>query len=243
MVPFRLLVKSKIQSEKFNEYLSLIPSLVELVDNSEPLTLQYEAYANEDSHAVSWIESYANISDFDSHFHNPKASDLKRTMAGFQEANMIIYFMFKPSESILSEISQAGISSIICQPWPGTIRLDEPRNEETNIQSFAIIELADLDPYRMISEQVEAAAEDYPGILFHRSYQIDDSRVAVLEEYLDSDTLINWAPVFAKNSGNFGSLVKSMTYDVFGNPSKNCREMLDGWGAVYFKKIAGFTRF
>ncbi len=242
MTPFRIYFKTKIHDGKFEEFNDLVPAFIKMVKDTEPQTLQYEIFVNESAREIIWLESYKDNKDFDTHLSNSALEELKSKLMPLQEI-LAVYFMSAPTEASLSGLQQIGVQPIVLDPWPGTNRLNEGRNEATNIQSFVTISLSDLEAYRNISDQVESAAATQPGILFHRSYQIDNSKVAVFEDYASSDALMAWATVFAENSGNFGSLVQGMTYDVCGTPTASCKEMLDGWGAVYYKKIAGFTRF
>ena len=244
MDPFRGYLKVKIREGKEHTFQSLIPSFVEIVKHTEPNALQFEAFAAEGTRELIWLESYSSKTAFDLHMTNPELEELKLKMMPLQEGILSMYFMSSPTQATLQNLNQFGIQAAILDPWPGTLRLAEAtRDDELNIQTFVTLDLSDLDAYRNISEQVENAASTQPGVLFHRSYQIDDNRVAVLEEYKDSNSLIEWAKVFGENSGNFNSLVEGLTCEVFGTPSEPCKEMLNGWGASYFKKVAGFTRF
>lgn len=243
MNPFRGYLKIKTKEGKNELFQSLIPSFIEIVKDTEPKTLQFEAFANQARREIIWLESYSDNTGLDTHLANPALEDLKFKMMPLQEAVIDMYLMSSPTESTLAGFQQYGIHPIIPTPWPGTIRLNEARNESTNLQTFVVMDLNDLEAYREISEQVEAAAARQPGVLFHRSYQVDENQVIVFEEYNDSDSLMSWAEVFAQNAGNFGSLVTGMTYEVCGQPSASCKKMLNGWGAVYFEKIAGFKRF
>ena len=243
MDPFRIYLKIKIQEGKEEPFQSLIPTYIEKVQQTEPSALQFEAFINEDASEVIWLESYVNNTSFDGHLSNPDLEDLKRKMMPLQESVLSMYFMSPPTKAALEVFRQRSINPIILDPWPGTIRLNEKRNEETNIQTFAIVDLSDLAAYRRISEQVEMAASVQPDIHFHRSYEMENNRVAVMEEYKNSNALLTWASVFAENAGDFNSLVREMTYEVCGTPTVACKEMLDNWGAIYFDKIAGFSRF
>lgn len=222
---------------------SLIPPFVNTVKNTEPKALQMEAFANKATGEIIWLETYSDNTGVDAHLANAELEKIREEMMPLQAAVLDMYFMSFPTEATLEGFRQYGIQPVITNPWPGTIRLDEPRNEKTNLQSFVVMDLSDVDAYREISEKVEAVAAKHSGILFHRSYQVDENRVVVWEEYNNSEALISWSEVFAQNSGNFGSLVKSFKCEVCGNPTSTCREMLKNWGAVYFEKIAGFKRF
>ncbi len=236
-------LKVKIKKEEVKEFEALVVPYVAVVKDSEPMALQFQAFINDTSSEVVWLESYQDKLGFDNHLSNPLLDEWKRKMMPKQERMMDMYFMSPPTEAVLMGLAEFGLKPTVLKPWPGTNKLTEASQGNENIQIFATVDLHDLDAYRKISARVEEAALVQPGVLFHQSYQINDSRVGVLEEYQDSDALLKWAEVFEHVSGDFSSLVKSLTCEVFGDPSLPCRDMLDGWGAEYYRKIAGFQRF
>lgn len=242
MDPFRTIIKARIKDGNLEEYLSIVQPIVKIVNATEPNALQYEAFVNRDNQTVIWLESYNSNSDFEFHLTNPAFETLKNKGMQLTE-NFDFVFMSPPTEATFESLQQSGIHPLVLDPWPGTIRLGEVKRNGHNLQSYVTVDLTDMDAYRDISQRVEAAAATHPGVLFHRSYQIDDSRIAAYEEYADSQTVLDWVGVFAATASDFGSLVKGMTYEVCGTPSPECKAILDGWGAVYYEKVDGFSRF
>lgn len=242
--PFRVCLKVKVKEGNLEEFLSSIPPYVATIKDSEPNTLQFEAFCNREKREVVWLQSYENAEGFDAHLGNAELKDLQSNMMPLQEAVIDLYIMGQPTEATLYSLKKIGIEPTILTPWDGTIRLGEPRDENSNIQSIVAFEITDVEAYRKISEQVEAAAATQAGVAFHRSYQIGSTNnIVAFEEYANEKAVLDWVMVFAANSDNFASLVKSMTYNVYGNPTGKCKETLDAWGAIYYNKISGYTRF
>lgn len=152
-------------------------------------------------------------------------------------------FLSAPSQMALAGLQSYGINPSIPNPWLGTERLHESKNNEAGIQCFVRMDLTDIEAYHQMSDQLEAHAAIQPGILFHQTYQLNESEIIVMEQYANEEAFLAWVDVFTANSGDFNSLVKSLALEVFGSPTGKCKEALDGWGAVYYPKISGFTRF
>lgn len=240
--PFRVYLKVKVKEGQMDSFLQSAADVVETVKSSEPEELQFEVFANNETLEAVWLQSYKHASSFDFHLTNSGLKELHGKMMQSQESLETMYFMSEPSEERGASMKKTGINAISLSPWPGTLRLTESRNDN-NIQSLVTMELADMAAYRKISEQIEEAAINQPGVLFHRSYQMSEKDAVVFEEYKNSSSLLNWVPVFGENSGDFASLVQRMTYEVYGTPSYECKTVLDGWGAIYFARHAGFVRF
>lgn len=80
MNPFRGYLKVKIQPDHFEKFSSLIPSFTNIVEDTEPKALQFEAFANNKKKEVIWLESYTDNSGFDEHISNPALEALKMKM-------------------------------------------------------------------------------------------------------------------------------------------------------------------
>ena len=243
--PFRIYMKVKVKEGQLDNFLPRAANVIEYLKKSAPEMLQFEVFANHETNEVVWLESFKQVSSYDLHlanFANPEMQELTGKAMQLQESIESIYVMGEPSETAKAAFKQFGMDAKILSPWPGTIRLAESR-EENNIQSLVTMQLSDMAAYRKISEQVESAAETQSGVLFHRSYQMNDNEAVAFEEYSSSASLLEWVPVALENLGDFTSLVQGMTYEVFGTPSQECKTALDEWGAKYYKRHAGFVRF
>ncbi len=243
MDPYRVCLIVKIKEGNEDDFLTLIPQFIETIKRSEPHALQFEAFFNREKSELAWLQSYERATGFDEHIANLEIKELRRKMMPLREAILDLYLMGQPTQATINSLDTFDIMPKILDPWPGTLRLTETRDDTNNIQSLVAVELTDLDAYRDLSQKVEAAALIQPGIAFHRSYQSGPNSIIAFEEYANDKAILDWVKVFAATADNFGSLVKSMTYNVFGNPTGQCKQTLDAWGAIYFNKIAGFTRF
>ena len=195
--PFRICLKVKIKEGKLEGFLFLIPLFIATIKDSEASTLQFEAFCNREKREVVWLQSYKNAEGFDAHLENAELKDLQSKMMALQEAVIDLHLMGQPTEATLDSLSKFGIEPTILNPWDGTIRLGEPRDENSNIQSVVAFEITDVEAYRKISEQVEAAAATQTGVAFHRSYQIGSTNnMVAFEEYANEKAVLDWVMVF-----------------------------------------------
>ena len=77
----RAYIKQSIRPSVWQDYRELAKSLTETVGKTEPETLQYEAFGNEDTQEVVWLESYLKPTSFDIHLYNEATRELKRKMS------------------------------------------------------------------------------------------------------------------------------------------------------------------
>lgn len=92
-------------------------------------------------------------------------------------------------------------------------------------------------------DMVEAARAE-PGALIYERFVLDDGKtVWVYERYVDSAAAIAHLKTFADRlGGRFGSMVTRKRFTVFGDPSDELKAILDGFGAKYLARLAGFSR-
>jgi len=82
------------------------------------------------------------------------------------------------------------------------------------------------------------------GALIYERFISEDKRVVhVFERYVDSPAAVTHLQAFGTMYGErFARLVNCKRFTVFGTPSYELRQMLDRFGAVYFPRLAGFSR-
>lgn len=244
MSPFRVYVKTKIHEGKENLLLPKIAELVEAVKESEPATLQYEAFHNPDSNHIIWIESYKTAEGFDAHLANPKVHALQPQLMSLMEVEES-HFYTEPTKTALSGIDQMGLPYEIVKAYPGTDRLDEATENEPELQLVGTAEVSDLDAFLAASARLENAAAKQKGILCHNVFNRMDNKVAYLEAYTDQNGLMDWVNSDAANElfPIISAYFTSMQMNVLGNVNSTTKAFLDNWGMTYYNQVAGFSRF
>ena len=243
METFRGYLKVKIQEGKAAEFISKLPALTDTVARTEPQTLQYEAFYNESLREIIWMESYRDASGMDTHLANPEVHALQPGIMSLQEAIMDVHFFSQPTSATLAGLKQFGIEANVPNPWPGTLRMDEAKTEEPAIQVLVELDLSDVEAYRAISIEMEEMAKDQTGVLYHRSFQVDAGKVLVLEAYTNQEDFLGWIKKTTTMGQKLQKILKGIKVEVLGTVTGETRKELDNWGAIYYKKAAGFSRF
>ena len=101
-----------------------------------------------------------------------------------------------------------------------------------------------LEALRELTEEMVALTRSEPGALAYERYVSEDgATVWVYERYADSAAALAHLETFARRFGRrFAALVERRRFTVLGQPSEGLRAVLDGYGAVYHRRLAGFSR-
>jgi quinol monooxygenase YgiN len=102
----------------------------------------------------------------------------------------------------------------------------------------------ELEHFRALTSEMVAFTRREPGVLVYERFLSDDGRtVHVYERYTDSAAAVSHLRAFASEFGErFSKLVERKRFLVFGNPSRELRAILDGYGAIYCAPFDGFSR-
>jgi quinol monooxygenase YgiN len=100
-----------------------------------------------------------------------------------------------------------------------------------------------LDNFRALTGEMVESTRGEPGVLSYERFVADDGKfVHVYERYADSAAALAHLRKFGKNFGErFLSMVDRRRFTVFGNPSDQLRELLDGFGATYLRPFGDFA--
>ncbi len=97
---------------------------------------------------------------------------------------------------------------------------------------------------RRQNSRVETLLEGEPNVLiYERFVSADGSFVHVHERYTDSAAAVAHLRTFGRVfSRRFSSLVDRTRFIVYGTPTAELWEILEGFGATYFSHFGGFSR-
>ncbi len=100
-----------------------------------------------------------------------------------------------------------------------------------------------LDRFRALTGAMVDATRAEPGVLTYQRWTSDDGDVVhVLERYENSSAAVAHLRMFAARfAGQFSSVVERVRFTVYGSPSAELRELLDGFGATYMKPFGDFA--
>lgn len=244
MNPLRAYLNVKIQDGKLDEFITTIPEFVQIVESTEPEAVQFEAFVNREKREIVWLESYLNATGVDKHLGNPALNELKAKMMPMQEGINAMYFMGTPSDQTLEGLQAYGISAGVLEPWKGMNRLTEERKED-NVQVLSLATVSDMEAFRDYAQRLRKAASNYPGFLFQRSYQLNESQVVNQAEWASEEALLSWS---AKYNEIFGHEIAGLLKDLdmvgaLNEPSDKLKAIIQQWNTQVFTKVAGFTRY
>jgi quinol monooxygenase YgiN len=99
-----------------------------------------------------------------------------------------------------------------------------------------------LDNFMKLTQEMVASTRNEPGVLSYQRFVGDDNKIVHAQErYVDSDAALmhlqNFAEKFAER---FVSMVDRMRFTVYGTPTAELKELLDGFGAVYLSPFGDF---
>ena len=97
---------------------------------------------------------------------------------------------------------------------------------------------------RRRGSRVEEKQSNEPDALIYEWFLSEDgTSCRVYERYADSAATVTHLQAFGQNIADRMLAVSQPTaFTVFGDPSEEVRQVLDGFGAVYMKQEAGFAR-
>ena len=101
-----------------------------------------------------------------------------------------------------------------------------------------------LGPFRGLTEEmVDATRGEASALIYERFISEDGRSIWVYERYTDSAAAVAHLRTFANRFGErFAGMVTRKRFTVMGSPSDELRSVLDGFGATYLTRFAGFSR-
>ena len=101
-----------------------------------------------------------------------------------------------------------------------------------------------MDAFRALTDKMVEASKGESGALTYERFIGDDNRsVQVYERYVDSAAAVAHLKMFGATYGQeFTSMVERKRFIVFGTPTPDLKQILDPLGAIYFARLAGFSR-
>ena len=100
-----------------------------------------------------------------------------------------------------------------------------------------------FDAFKVLADKIVAASSAEQDTLTYEYLVNDDQTAAhIIERYRMAGVLPHVEQTFAPFAEEFLSLVTIDKLYVYGDPSSEIRKKLDGFGAIYLKPFAGFSR-
>jgi quinol monooxygenase YgiN len=101
----------------------------------------------------------------------------------------------------------------------------------------------ELDNFRTLTGEMVESTRSERGVLSYERFVSDDGKaVHVYERYADSAAALAHLRAFERKFGQrFVSMVERKRFTVFGAPSRELRNVLDGFGAVYLRPFGEFA--
>jgi quinol monooxygenase YgiN len=106
------------------------------------------------------------------------------------------------------------------------------------------IKPSQIDVVRSLIPEMVDSTQNEPGALIYEwSISDDESVICSYERYADSEAVLAHLSTFGEKFGErLLAAVDPTRWVVYGGPTDRAREVLDGFGAVYVKPLAGFAR-
>lgn len=97
---------------------------------------------------------------------------------------------------------------------------------------------------KLMLELVESTEKNEPSTLAYEWTINEENTVChIYERYLDSDSALSHLETFnEKFASRLMDLGNATAFVVYGNPSSELKEALDGFGGIYMLPIGGFIR-
>lgn len=116
-------------------------------------------------------------------------------------------------------------------------------NSKISWQVELAVKPGELDNFRALTSEMVEYARHESGILIYERFISDDGKVVyVYERYADSSSAISHLQAFKAIYGKrFVDMVERKRFTVFGIPSDDLKEMLDGFDATYLAPFDGFS--
>jgi quinol monooxygenase YgiN len=240
---FRYFSRVKIKEGHEADFLEMVPTIVE-VTGREPGCYQCEAFYNEETRTVAWIESFDGIAGFAGHFGNPEIHELQPKVFPMVDIEVMRLSDAIPEE-LEAGLTEAGMPLEIGEPWPGTTRLHKALPGQPCVQINFEAEWNDVDAGRRIAAGMTEATADRAGVLHLQYYDLGNDRVHVHQAYTDQAAFVEWATSEPSQAAadELGGLLSNVKVEVFGDVNGQAKEFLDGWGGIYYRRLDGFSRF
>jgi len=95
----------------------------------------------------------------------------------------------------------------------------------------------------LTKEMIKTARREHGTIIYERFGNEDDNIIYLYERYANASAALAHLQEFEKTYGEqFAKLVERKRFTVFGTPNDGLRNMLDRYGATYFRILGGFYR-
>jgi len=100
-----------------------------------------------------------------------------------------------------------------------------------------------LENFRALTGEMVESTRHEPGVLSYQRFIDDDCRIVhIYERYADSAAAVAHLRIFGTKFGErFLSMVERKRFTVFGSPSEELRNLLDGFGAIYLRSFGDFA--
>ena len=100
-----------------------------------------------------------------------------------------------------------------------------------------------LEQFIELTREMVVSTMNESGVLhFERFLSDDETKVHVYERYVDSQSAIAHLRTFQEQfSERFSKLVERNRFEVFGAPNAELTNLLERFGAKFFKKLDGFS--
>jgi quinol monooxygenase YgiN len=101
-----------------------------------------------------------------------------------------------------------------------------------------------MDAFRALTDKmVEATRGERGAMIYERFIGGDQRAVHVYERYVDCAAAVAHLKMFGARYGQeFAFMVDRKRFIVFGTPTPELKQILDPLGAIYFARLAGFSR-
>jgi quinol monooxygenase YgiN len=118
-------------------------------------------------------------------------------------------------------------------------------NENVILMSEFLIKSGELGNFKaLVKEMVDAIQVNEPNTLIYEIFISEDGKSCqFMERYVDSAALMTHVGNFRKKFGErFWAFLEPKEFKVFGNPSDELKEAVNGVGAMILVPIDGFAR-
>lgn len=97
--------------------------------------------------------------------------------------------------------------------------------------------------FKQLTQEMVSSTRTESGVLnFERFVSDDESIVHIYERYIDSQSAIIHLNTFKQKFGQrFSDVVERKRFVVWGSPNRELAQILENFGARFFKKLDGFS--
>ena len=243
--PARTYNRVKINEGQESKFLELVRTMADIISR-EPACLQVEAFYNKDSQTVVWLESFEDVDGIVAHFSNPEL--LERQPQVFPLIQIDVYRVLGQMPELtdlLTPLKEGGIPVEIGEAWDGTARLSQAQQGQPTLQCNFESNVKDYKGVRRISDRMKVGVANRPGVLQLQNFDFGNQQVHTHMAYADQSDFMEWAlsDDNAPNAAELPALLDVGRFEVFGEVNSETKKYMDSWGAIYFEKVAGMSRF